>query len=177
MSKQLVIILEGTNKSGKSTLADYINDNFPEKNFEMIKCSQPAIVDGINTALNEYHSILDTIENNPDINFIIDRFHYGSYVYGPIYRGVEDFGLEKFVDLEERIMKLNYIFILAIADKKFIKEKFISEKEEFAKLDKIDEEIALFKKTAKMSRININLHSIPKKDITTKLINLIEMYD
>jgi thymidylate kinase len=175
----MVIIIEGTNKSGKSTLAKHIIYSLiTEIEFEVIKCSQPKIEDGINYAYVQYNDILQKIEDNPDKNYIIDRFHFGSYVYGPIYRGMPDFGKTLFKKLERRLLNLPYIFILAIADKKFIEEKFISEKEEYAKLELIDKEVELFKKTARMSELKIEHHNIPKKDLTkdklllTKIKNL-----
>lgn len=173
----MVIIIEGPNKVGKSTLVNHIIKE-TGIDFEVIKCSQPKIEDGINYAYTEYSDILQKIEDNPDKNYIIDRFHFGSYVYGPIYRGMPDFGKTLFKKLENRINNLRYIFVLAIADKDFIKEKFISEKEEFAKVELIDKEIELFKKTAKMSTLKIEHHNIPKKDLTqdknfiTKIKNL-----
>jgi len=175
---QIVIIVEGVNKSGKSSLINNIINETGIK-FEIIKCSQPEIIDGVNQAYYQYIKILEEIENNPDKNYIIDRFHFGSYVYGPIYRKIPDFGKGLFHKIEDRIKKLKYIFILAIADKKFIEEKFISEKEEFAKIELIDKEIALFKKTAKMSTLKILDHNIPKKDILKddKLIKLIKIYE
>lgn len=162
---QLVIIVCGPNKCGKSTLVNHIIEETGAK-FEVIKCSQPEIKDGINQAYYQYVKILEEIENNPDKNYIIDRFHFGSYVYGPIYRGMPDFGKTLFKKIEDRIMKLKYVFILAIANRKFIQEKFVSEKEEFAKVELIDKEIDLFKKTAKMSNLKIEHHNIPNKDLT-----------
>lgn len=175
---QLVIFLEGTNKSGKSTLAKYITENSGKK-FEMIKCSQPEIVNGRNTAFDHYMHILSRIEDNPEKNYIIDRFHFGSYVYGPIYRGRPDFGFNDFVHIEERIMKLNYLFIVAIASKKFIKEKFISDKEEFAKVELISEEVKKFEDTCRMSRLNLNYHKLPKQDLAKdgKILNMMSLYE
>jgi len=172
--KQLVIIIEGVNKSGKTTLCNLIKEKSGLE-FEVIKCSQPKNGD----AYSEYMSILKEISDNPDKNYILDRFHFGSYVYGPIYRGKPDFDLRSFVEIEEEIMDLNYLFIVAIAKKSFIKEKFISEKEEFAKIELIDKEIKLFEKTCKMSRLNINYHRIPKQDLTkdNKILNIIKLYE
>lgn len=175
MDKQLVIIIEGCNKSGKTTLVNYIKEWFPEKLFEVIKCSQPKNGD----AFNEYRNILEWIKKNPNKNYIIDRFHFGSFVYGPIYRGENDFSLDKFVEIELMIEELNYLFILAIANKSFIKKKFIEEKEEFAKIELIDEEIKFFNDIKKKSRLNITNHNIPKNDLTknNEIINLIKMYE
>lgn len=177
MEKQIVIIFEGVNKGGKTTLVNKIKETFHEKNFQIIKCSQPKIEDGINQAYIQYNNILQKIEDNPDKNYIIDRFHFGSYVYGPIYRGMPDFGKVLFKKIEDRIMKLNYIFVLAIADKKFIEKKFVEDNEEFAKIELIDKEIALFKKTAKMSELKILNHNIPKNDLTDNLLKIIKLYE
>lgn len=177
MEKQLVIILEGTNKSGKTTLVNKIKEQFPGRNFQIIKCSQPEIVGGINSAYTDYYKILDEIESNPDKNYILDRFHFGSYVYGPIYRGMPDFGNNLFHKIEDRIWKLNYLFILAIADKSFLEQKFVEEKEEYAKVELIQKEIDLFKKTAKMSNLKIINHNIPNNDATNQLMEIIKRYE
>lgn len=162
---QKVIIIEGCNKSGKTTIVNYLKNNFPEKDFQIIKCSQPEIIDGINQAYYQYIKILEEIKSNSDKNYILDRFHFGSYVYGPIYRKMPDFGKRLFEKIEDEILKLNYMFILAIADKEFMAKKFIEENEEFAKVELIDKEIALFKKTVKMSRLKIFNHNLPKNDL------------
>ena len=60
----MLIILEGTNKSGKTTLANYIQEKFKDKNWKYIKCSQPKIVDGENQAFNEYNSIIDSLKDD-----------------------------------------------------------------------------------------------------------------
>lgn len=173
----MLIILDGVNKAGKSTLANKIKEEFPEKEFIILKVSQPEIKNGVNQAINQYNEMLDFIEINSDRNYIIDRFHFGSFVYGPIYRGDNDFSYDDFYKLEERIMKLNYIFVLCISSESFMKKKFIEEKESFASLDKIKDEIRLFKKIAKSSRLMIFNHNLPKNDITVKVINTINQYD
>lgn len=174
---QTVIIIEGVNKSGKTSLVNKIKENFPNKDFQIVKCSQPEIIDGVNQAYYQYIKILEDIKNNPDKNYIIDRFHFGSYVYGPIYRKMPDFGRKLFEKIEDEIVKLNYIFILAIADKDFVEKKFVEENEEFAKVELIQKEIDLFKKTAKMSKLKIKEHNIPKNDITNKILDLIKLYE
>jgi len=76
-------------------------------------------------------------------------------------------------------MNLNYLFILCIAQYTFIKKKFVEENEEFAKVELIKEEINNFRKTSRISRLNIINHNIPKNDllINNKIINLIKMYE
>jgi len=168
----MIIILEGCNKGGKTTLVNKIKEFNPNKNFELIKCSQPKDGD----AYKEYSNILDKVENNKDKNYIIDRFHFGSYVYGPIYRGKPDFNLEKFVEIESRIIELDYIFILALPFSSFMRKKFKEDNEDFAKVELINKEKYLFNETKKMSRLMILEHKLPNHDITDKIKNYINMY-
>lgn len=174
----MLLILDGTNKAGKTTIVNYILDKFKDSNFEVIKCSQPKIVDGVNTAYQEYNEILDKVEANPNKNYILDRFHFGSFVYGPIYREVEDFNLDKFVKLEERIETLKYVFLLCISSATFMKKKFKEDSEEFAKEELITKERELFIKTSRMSRLNMFHHNLPKNDIVAndKLYGIIKAY-
>ena len=72
---------------------------------------------------------------------------------------------------------INKLYELAIAEKDFIERKFVEENEEFAKVELIQKEIDLFKKTAKMSRLKIKEHNIPKNDITNKILDLIKLYE
>lgn len=173
----MIIIIEGTNKAGKSTLVKKIQETFPNKQFEIIKVSQPRIENNTNFAYIDYMAILDIAILNKDKNYIIDRFHFGPFVYGPIYRGKPDFGYESFYQIEEKIMKLDYVFILCISSKSFMKKKFIEENEEFADINKIDEEITLFNNISKRSRLRIFNHNLPKNDNTNKIINAIKQYD
>lgn len=165
----MIIILSGLNKSGKTTLANKIKEL---GKFEYIKCSQPKIENGKNYAFEEYMGILDKIDK--DKNYIIDRFHFGSFVYGPLYRNKEDFSLDCFYKIEERLLELDTLLILCIASDKFLIKKYQEENEEFAKLELISQEKELFKKIAKISRLEIINHSIPIKDNTDKIINLIK---
>lgn len=173
----MLIILDGVNKAGKTTLANKIQETFPEKEFIILKVSQPEIIDGVNNAINQYNKMLDFAEINCYRNYIFDRFHFGSFVYGPIYRGKNDFNLEEFYKLEDRIMKFKYIFALCISSESFMKKKFIEENEKFADINKIKDEIRLFKDIAKTSRLRIFNHNLPKNDATIKIINAIKQYD
>jgi polyphosphate kinase 2 (PPK2 family) len=167
----MVIIFEGCNKGGKTTLINKLLEDFKDLKFKVIKCSQPKDGD----AYKEYSNILTRIEKDKTKNYILDRFHYGSYVYGPIYRGKPDFSLDKFIEIEERIINLENILVLALPTITFMKKKFIEDKEEFAKIDLIKQERDLFIKAIRISRLTPFIHSLPKKDIYKELKNIIQI--
>ena len=73
-----VIILEGENKTGKTTLANFLKDKY---GFKYVKCSQPK-----RDPYVEYIEIIKKIARSTS-DVVIDRFIYGEFVYGPLYRG------------------------------------------------------------------------------------------
>ena len=164
MQKNIIIIVEGGNQCGKTTLIDNIIKEYSELNFQYVKCNQPKNGD----AYKEYCDILNNIIANPN-NYIIDRFHLGSEVYGPLYRGRPDMTKEDFNKIETKIIimenQYNIIPIIALADEEFVKEKHLELKEEYLKFEDIEREHNLFKRTIKKSKLNWFLHNIQKHNM------------
>jgi thymidylate kinase len=110
----MIIALEGCDGSGKSTLADKLAQGILKheetvgtgRPVEIIHASQPK-----GPALEEYEL---TIRDYDPVgtHLILDRWHWGETVYGPIYRGASsltDAGLwhvDKFLDARGAIMVL-----------------------------------------------------------------------
>jgi len=144
----MIIILEGENKTGKTTLANYIKENF---DFDYIKCSQPK-----GNPFDEYNNILDNIKEHT----IIDRFHWGELVYGPIYRGKSGISESQFNELEKKIEDLGAIIIYCYDNANNIKKRFIEEKEEFATTNNIEKVLKLYNEVYKISILNKYKHKI-----------------
>ena len=125
----MVIIIEGENKCGKTTLASYIVENY---GFGYIKCSQPKK----GGPYKEYRGIIDRISKEPG-NYVIDRFHLGEFVYGPIYRGSCGLSQGDFEDIEKRLIELGTILIYCYDVENNIAKRFKEENEEFADVKKI----------------------------------------
>ena len=159
MKKNTIIIVEGANQCGKTTLINNIIKEYSELNFQYIKCNQPKN----NYAYKEYCDILNNIIANPN-NYVIDRFHLGSEVYGPLYRNKPDMTKEDFNKIEIKIMTMgnqyNIIPIIALSDEEFVKEKHLELKEEYLKFEDIEREHDLFKRIVKKSKLNWFLHNI-----------------
>lgn len=128
-----VIILEGENKTGKTTLAK----EFQSHGFDYIKCSQPK-----GDPYIEYMNILKKIKKDT----VIDRFAYGELVYGPLYRGESKLSNEQLRNIEMKVMALGGVLIYCTDNPKNIEKRFKQENEEFADVKKIKKTISLYNK-------------------------------
>lgn len=147
----MICILEGENKTGKSTLAHYIEEHH---GFRYIKVSQP----GPEGPYKEYTVILSSIKKGE--NVVIDRFHIGEEVYGPIYRGKSCLTSEQFQEIEKKINDLNGILIYCYDTEDNIAKRFDEEGEEFADKDKIKKTLELYASAIKKSNLIKYKHKI-----------------
>lgn len=150
-----LILLEGVDKCGKTTIANRLIKDY---GFNYIKCSQPK-----GDAFLEYFTILDSIDKNK--NYVIDRFHWGESVYGPIYRGVSTMDQDKQWQIEFKVKNLGGILIYASNTKEFIAEKFKEDKEEFTKEEHIDKLLKNYEDCSRRSILKIFPHIIGKEEI------------
>lgn len=157
----MIIILEGENKTGKSTLAKYIVDHY---DFDVIKCSQPK-----GDPYVEYMSILKQIEKSGR-NTVIDRFAYGEFVYGPIYRGKSSLTKTQLRNIELKAISLNAHLIYCHDAVKNIKRRFLTEGEEFASTKHIAKTLQLFNEVMHEAIVPITYHRMQTKDDLTSEI-------
>ena len=74
----MFVIIEGLDRSGKSTLANSIKNKLDY--FEIIHCSKPKTDD-------PYQEYLEMFQKYDGKDVIFDRFYLGEYVYSNLYRG------------------------------------------------------------------------------------------
>lgn len=144
----MIIILEGENKCGKTTLAQHIVDTF---NFDYIKCSQPK-----GDPYIQYMEILKNIKGNT----VIDRFHIGESVYGPIYRSKGALSEEQIRNIELKALALNAVLIYCHDNASNIAERFNREKEEFASNDKIAVALKIYEEQIEKTILPVFLHKM-----------------
>lgn len=103
MSK--LIIVEGLDRCGKSTIIERIRNKFPDdSNFLVVHSSKPEGEWTKESQLEHYKTLLqksfETIDE--DITVIHDRSYFGEFVYGQIHRNV-NYNMYDFIEFEKNI--------------------------------------------------------------------------
>lgn len=152
----MLIILEGLDKCGKTTLANYIVEKY---NFKYIHFGQPK-----KNAFDEYMEFLNEITK--DENYVIDRFHLGEPTYGVVYRKKSSINKGQLAKIEKRINELDGILIYCYDSVDNIEKRFIEDKEDFTKKEDIEKLLQLYKEQLKRSKLLYYYHVIGTKDMT-----------
>lgn len=105
----MIIIIEGPDGSGKTTLAEKLHK---QTKYPIVHMSQPNSEEEKKLMLGEY---LQTVRNGK--NMIFDRCWYSEMVYGPIMRGGSAISYPDMYMLEEQLAKAGAIIIYATGPK------------------------------------------------------------
>lgn len=141
-----LIIIEGPDNCGKNTLINEISENF--LTVTNIHYTKPENKYVQNTLFRGYaYAIVNKVYDTDAI--ILNRSHYGEYVYGCLYRGVSDKdALDIINEIDKIYLNHNidayYIQLMCDSDKLLMRNddgKSLSEN----KLDRIHTEIKRFK--------------------------------
>lgn len=129
-----ILIIEGCDKTGKTSLATMLHGMVGA---EVIKVSQPKTED----ALAEYdelitHTLIPLAGIRKDKVIVLDRFHLGEFVYGPIFRGAtpNPFRAGR---LEGRLAEMNAQVVMMEDDAIAIEGRFGAHGEDFAQVKHI----------------------------------------
>ena len=146
-----VIILEGCDKTGKSTLAKELQERH---GYKVIKCSNPKgdpYVEYVTKLLGED-------------NVIFDRFLYGELVYGPIYRRKSQLNANQVQNLELLLRSRDAVVVYCHAGVDFIKRKFTEENEDFAKAEHVERILSGYEDVLSRSTLRVIRRAIPTSD-------------
>ena len=133
------IIIEGVDKSGKSTIVEKMKNQF-EHGLAIKNMIKPR-----NASLEESQRILDMydhilgISNDPRYTYILDRFYQSEIVYS-ILRGNDRFKEAAFmavIESWERQINSQTLFVLLETDPAIVAERFKICGEDFVKEDQI----------------------------------------
>lgn len=121
-----IIILEGCDKTGKTSMATALSEvlTWPVVKHGPPKGGYP---------LDEYYQ---TLTDHPE-PFIADRYHVGESVYGPLYRGGRRLNQLDLRAFEAVLSTRNALLVLMEDDAQAIVERFRKLNEAFARADDI----------------------------------------
>lgn len=122
-----MIVLEGCDKTGKSTLAKMLGEAL----------GWPVVSFGVPKTANPYHEYLDFL-TNLESDVVLDRFHAGEFVYPWVFNRTTNMTLRHFRTLDLMLRTLGTLVVhCSTHDKNFLRDKFESE-EDMNSVSKID---------------------------------------
>jgi len=122
----MIFIIEGVDKSGKSTLAERVAKEFPGIMLKITDKPENDSEEERDKIKRHYLRIIDFLNNNVGINVILDRFYPSEICYS-IKRGYEA-GLDGFYSrLETELKKFDYLILFCHPGKKTIEDRITKE--------------------------------------------------
>lgn len=191
MVKKLIIV-EGTDNSGKDTLINNLLNYFKDENVELKHFDRPRSRNNKDAALEQNDSFTSFAHYLKDVNddriVICNRAWYGEYIYGVLYRertpkdvidmidGIESFLIEN---------EINTTYIQLFADPYFLTKNDDGQSLSEGKTEIIETEAQMFTDIFNRSKIEnkkmiqtvIDGEFIPKKEVVRQAIELIEKND
>ena len=166
------IIIEWCDKTGKTTLANYLSESLWMK---IVKFSAQNVED----VFWSYQTFLGKVKENKkkavNDNIIVDRSRIGEAVYWPIYRkkGLKKFQIKR---LDEACKINNDLIIRCDTDKWTIKKKFIEDKEDFAQAKDIGRIQRYFLKVMKWLKTTVIQYDWKLSNMDSIVYIIREMY-
>lgn len=188
MVKKLIIV-EGTDNSGKDTLINNLLNYFKDENVELKHFDRPRSRNNKDAALEQNDSFTSFAHYLKDVNddriVICNRAWYGEYIYGVLYRernpkdvvdminGIESFLIENQIDTT---------YIQLFADPYFLTKNDDGQSLSEGKTEIIETEAQMFTDIFNKSKIQnkkmiqtvIDGEFIPKEEVANQAIELIE---
>lgn len=158
-----VIIIEGTDNTGKNTLINSICENY--NNVMLIHCTKPEgntpTIQAMNqnALFNKYaNNIVSYRYNNIADIVIFNRAWYGEYVYGTLYRDrLKENVIDMIEDIEKKLNNANFVeiyYIQLICDSVKLLTDNDDGKSISNKAEHILKETELFKEIFNKSQVN-----------------------
>lgn len=123
-----VIIVEGIDGSGKSTLVNRIKEIMPTNYDRVIWAKGVPVYDDPEL---EYCKQLTWIRNH---HFVVsDRYHVGELIYGPLYRGISRVAGKFFVKIEQQLDSLKAVKVILLPDLETCKQRAYERGESYLK--------------------------------------------
>jgi len=155
----MIFIIEGLDRTGKTTLKENIRKNFTDKklltfHISNIKSLSNILAESYNRAMYfKYFTLLE--ENHKTQDFIFDRFHLGEFVYSPVYR---NYNGSYVFEYEQKILNSEvYLILLISSDLKILEKREDGNSISRGNFSFLEKEQNLFLEAFNLSRIKNKL--------------------
>lgn len=153
-----IIIIEGVDKTGKSTLAKRLSDN----------TGLPIVHLGVpEEGRDHFRYLKGLIEAHPD-GVIFDRFHFGDYVYAGTTRDTEALSQEEFAAVEDILIGRNALLIYCHDDPEQIRQRFEADGEDLIPASRISNLLERYDDILRRSKLIAFRYNFRTDNILTK---------
>ena len=127
MSKSKIIIVEGAQGAGKTTITDYLRNTLKHTNLYRLSGVSDSTITGLEKSKKMYYDLLDYMKKmaNLDINLLFDRTFFSEENYCRL--GKKDYSFsEVYTDLVEQFSKLDfdiYYFTVYLSDESLFEQR------------------------------------------------------
>lgn len=188
MMRRKIIIVEGMDSTGKDTQIKRILAYFNTEIFHTLHYHAIAgrtKEDARKLSEHTYIQMLDIITSFVNVNFVLNRSHYGEYVYGKLYRDYDDpeyiFDLERQSSSYARKLKADAVLIVFInEDYKELLRREDGDSLSKGKIDMMRQERNRFVTVYQRSiirperKIIINTTGKSKKDVEKQILEFLD---
>ncbi len=142
------VIIEGVDKTGKSTLA-----------YDLAKKLYFPIIKRLKPKQNIFIECIDFLTDTRE-NMIVDRLHLSEEAYGPVKRKKSRFDFRELKLIELSCLSLSTFNIYCTDEKETIKKRMIALKEDFITVDELDDILEGFDIALKNSMLDWHTYRI-----------------
>lgn len=156
----MIIILEGADCVGKTSFAHRLQATFAAgADVRTLHRGAPT-ADVVNEYTDDLLNYVPTADRS-EPHYVLDRWHWGEEVYGPLYRGKSGFTNETF-DVVERFLRDRGAFVVLLeADPKEIRRRMKETKEDFLQPEHVPYVLNEYAKLARKSRLPVLRYENP----------------
>lgn len=152
--KPIILIIEGVDLSGKSTLMNTLCKAFPGIVFKITDRPRNDSYSERGKIKHYYTSILEYINHNRNKIIMLDRFYPSELVYSKVKRGYEAFGEADFNDYERVINNLDHLVIYCNPGIETILTRLKSRGDDYINEEDIKALMGRYERFSKETRLN-----------------------
>ena len=157
-SKLRVIIVEGIDKSGKSTFVELLSKKYPGILLKITDRPSDGTEAERDKIKKYYSSVLDFIRDNPDKLFLLDRFFWSERVYS-IKRGYDAIDDRVLLEMENFLSRIPHLVVYCMPGERVLQQRLEKEPDDYIEVRDVSDLIERYEKileNSPLSAIKIN---------------------